>query len=223
MIPDDGIGITVFDIMHQSTVVTSIGVNGLARSRCTDESGFSIVEVLVATLVLSVGCSRSRSSSRSTKGNTAARSNTFTVMLAGRRWSSFARSRGASTRSPLTDSVRNTDTTNVGTLAGCASSGTGAGTGLSPSPSGTLTQNTDGWVDYLDLNGCDLGGGGNAPNGTTYIRRWSVEPLPTNPNNTLILQVLVTRRTNRGDADAGNVARLPEETRFMSVKTRKSK
>jgi hypothetical protein len=35
--------------------------------------------------------------------------------------------------------------------------------------------------------------------------------------------VLVTRRTNRGDADSGNVARLPEETRLMSVKTRKSK
>jgi len=31
MIPDDGIGITVFDIMHQSTVVTSIGVNGLGK------------------------------------------------------------------------------------------------------------------------------------------------------------------------------------------------
>jgi prepilin-type N-terminal cleavage/methylation domain-containing protein len=31
MIPDDGVGITVFDIMHQSTIVTSIGVNGLGK------------------------------------------------------------------------------------------------------------------------------------------------------------------------------------------------
>ena len=31
MIPDEGIDITVFDIMHQSTVVTSIGVNGLGK------------------------------------------------------------------------------------------------------------------------------------------------------------------------------------------------
>jgi len=30
-IPDDGVGITVFDIMHQSTIVTSIGVNGLGK------------------------------------------------------------------------------------------------------------------------------------------------------------------------------------------------
>ena len=34
-----------------------------------------------------------------------------------------------------------------------------------------------------------------------YIRRWSVEPLPTNPNNTLVLQVLVTRRTTAATAD----------------------
>jgi prepilin-type N-terminal cleavage/methylation domain-containing protein len=30
-IPDEGIDITVFDIMHQSTIVTSIGVNGLGK------------------------------------------------------------------------------------------------------------------------------------------------------------------------------------------------
>jgi Tfp pilus assembly protein FimT len=30
-IPDDGVGITVFDIAHQSTIVTSIGVNGLGK------------------------------------------------------------------------------------------------------------------------------------------------------------------------------------------------
>jgi type II secretory pathway pseudopilin PulG len=196
----------------------------LARSRCTDESGFSIVEVLVATLVLSVGLlSVAQLFAVSTKGNTAARSNTFTVMLAQQKMEQLRSLTWGFDTVGLPVSDYNTDTTNVGTLAGCTSSGTGAGTGLSPSPSGTLTQNTDGWVDYLDQNGCDLGGGGNAPNGTTYIRRWSVEPLPTNPNNTLILQVLVTRRTNRGNADAGNVARLPEETRLMSVKTRKSK
>jgi len=77
--------------------------------------------------------------------------------------------------------------------------------------------------DYLNPNGCVLSGGGSPPQGTMYIRRWSVEPLPTNPNNTLILQVLVFRNSDRGDADAGNVARLPEETRLMSVKTRKMK
>jgi hypothetical protein len=88
---------------------------------------------------------------------------------------------------------------------------------------GTLSDNVSGWVDYLDINGCLLGGGSTAPNRTIYIRRWSVEPLPTNPNNTLVLQVLVTRRVDRGAADDGNVMRMPEEARVMSIKTRKYK
>jgi hypothetical protein len=33
----------------------------------------------------------------------------------------------------------------------------------------------------------------------------------------------VTRRTDRGEADDGNVTRLPEEARLMSIKTRKYK
>ena len=91
------------------------------------------------------------------------------------------------------------------------------------SPSGSLGANTDGWVDYINPNGCVLSGGGSPPQGTMYIRRWSVEPLPTNPNNTLILQVLVTRRVNRGTADQDNVMRMNEEARVMSIKTRKYK
>ena len=50
-----------------------------------------------------------------------------------------------------------------------------------------------------------------------------MEPLPTNPNNTLVLQVLVTRTRSRGSADqAVGVNRLPDEARIISVKTRKA-
>jgi prepilin-type N-terminal cleavage/methylation domain-containing protein len=196
----------------------------LARSRSSDDAGFSLVEVIVATLVLSVGLiAVAQLFAVSTKGNTSARANTFTVLLAEQKMEQLrALTWGFDTLGlPVSDYT--TDTTNVGTLAGCTTSAGGTGTGLSPSPTGTISQNTDGWVDFLDVNGCELGGGANPPDGTIYIRRWSVEPLPTNPNNTLILQVLVTKRTKRGQADAGNVARLPEEARLMSVKTRKSK
>jgi prepilin-type N-terminal cleavage/methylation domain-containing protein len=196
----------------------------LARSRCTDESGFSLVEVIVASLVLSIGLiAIAQLFAVSTKGNTAARANTFTVILAEQKMEQLRALTWGFDTVGLPMSDLSTDTTAVGTLAGCSAAGSGAATGLSPSPAGTLSQNTDGWVDFLDVNGCDLGGGGTAPRGTTYIRRWSVEPLPTNPNNTLILQVLVTKNTNRGAADSGNVARLPEEARLMSVKTRKTK
>ena len=104
----------------------------------------------------------------------------------------------------------------------CAEATAGAAVGLSPSPGNTLAANVNGYVDYVDENGCGLGGGTVMPAGAIYIRRWSVEPLPTNPNNTLILQVLVTPRTDRGIADAGSVTRLPDEARLISVKTRKT-
>lgn len=94
------------------------------------------------------------------------------------------------------------------------------GTGLSPSPAGTLTDNTPGFVDFLDARGRWIGTGTGPPPGTLYIRRWSIEPLPTNPNNTLVLQVVVTQNRNVGTAAAP--ARGPDQARLISIKTRKS-
>ena len=97
------------------------------------------------------------------------------------------------------------------------------GRGLSPSPGDALRANTDGYVDFLNAYGAVLGdGGATPPNGTVYIRRWSVEPLPTNPNNTIVIQVLVTRFLDRGAADQGSVRRMPDEARLITVKTRKA-
>ena len=81
-----------------------------------------------------------------------------------------------------------------------------------------------GYVDYVDKFGTSLGGGATtAPAGTAYVRRWTVEPLPTNPNNTLILQVLVTPNGFRQAADQTvNNRRNMQEARLISVKTRKA-
>ena len=95
------------------------------------------------------------------------------------------------------------------------------GKGLSPHTDNTLQANTDGYVDYLDHWGRTLGGGTVVPDNTAFIRRWSVEPLPTNPNNVIILQVLVTRQRDRGTGDAGSVSRGPQEARLMTIKSRK--
>lgn len=93
---------------------------------------------------------------------------------------------------------------------------------LSPSPPDTMTRNTPGWVDYIDRFGQVLDGGAAPPPKTVYTRRWAIEPLPTNPANTIAIHVLVTARTNRGPADrAGSTARLPGESRLVTVKTRK--
>jgi hypothetical protein len=78
-------------------------------------------------------------------------------------------------------------------------------------------------VDYVDAYGNTLGGGASAPDNALYTRRWMVSPLPTNPNNTLVIQVLVFRNKDRAAADAGAARRLPEEARMVTVKTRKAR
>jgi len=93
------------------------------------------------------------------------------------------------------------------------------GAGLNPSPAGTLNNNVPGYVDYIDTYGTWVGTGTAPPVGTAYVRRWSVEPMPTNPNNTLVLQVLVSRV--RPPTALGQ-PRQPDEARLVSVKTRKS-
>lgn len=159
----------------------------------------------------------------SQRSNMSSRTNTYAALLAQQKMEEL---RGLTwgydiLGLPVSDFA--TDTSAMEAISGCAASSGGSATGLTPSPWGTLQQNTAGWVDYVDENGCVLGGGGQAPLRTKFTRRWSVEPLPSNPNNTLILQVLVTKRANRGNADAGNVGRMNDEARLMSVKTRKTK
>jgi hypothetical protein len=98
------------------------------------------------------------------------------------------------------------------------------GVGLQPSPGNALSANVEGYVDYVDRTGNSLGGGPVAPANTTFVRRWSIEPLPTNPNNTLIFQVLVFALGDRPAAGQGPVLdRVRDETRLISVKTRKSR
>ena len=97
------------------------------------------------------------------------------------------------------------------------------GRGLDPSPLDALQKNTKGYVDYVDDYGNKVGTGDvEPPDEAAYTRRWSITPLPTNPNNTLIIQVMVTQNNARGDANEGSVKRLPEEARMITVKTRKA-
>lgn len=103
---------------------------------------------------------------------------------------------------------------------------TATGPGLLPSPTGTLETNTAQYVDYLGADGLWIGTGSAPPSGTVYIRRWSVQPLPTSPNDTLVLQVMATtlrqERQRQTRAAAGPRGRLPADTWLVSVKTRKA-
>ncbi len=88
------------------------------------------------------------------------------------------------------------------------------GAGLQPSPANTLTTSTTGFVDYLDAYGAWVGTGTTPPTGALYVRRWSIDPLPTNPNNSLVFQVLVGRIAPSGPPT--------DLARQVTLKTRKS-
>jgi type II secretory pathway pseudopilin PulG len=186
------------------------------RDRAGD-AGFSLVEVLLATTLLTVAiASLAQLFVISTKANTSAKLTTFTTVLAQQKMEQLRSLTWGfdSLGLPLTDT--STDIT-------AAIEAPTGGKGLTPSPAGTLGENTDGYCDFLDANGQSLGGGTTPPANAVFIRRWSVEPLPTNPNNTLVLQVLVGLNRSRGSADqAVGVNRLPDEARIISVKTRKA-
>jgi type II secretory pathway pseudopilin PulG len=181
------------------------------------EAGFSLLEVLLATTLLTVAVGAlSQLFVISTRANTSARVTTFTTVLAQQKMEQLRSLTWGfdSMGLPLTDTSTN--------ITAAIEAPTG-GRGLTPSPAGALADNTDGYCDFLDQNGQSLGGGTTPPANAIFLRRWSVEPLPTNPNNTLVLQVLVARIRPRGAADqAVGVNRLPNEARIISVKTRKA-
>jgi hypothetical protein len=68
------------------------------------------------------------------------------------------------------------------------------GRGLLSSPPGTLSGNVDGYVDYLDANGNWIGRGSDVPASAVYIRRWAVRPHASDPDNLLIIEVVVGAR-----------------------------
>lgn len=185
-----------------------------ARAR-RGEAGFSIVEVLVATGLLAtalVSLAQLFAIAQATNG--AARNSTLTMVLAEQKLEQLRALQYTFDRVGLPVQDTTTD------LAVYPPAATG-GKGLSPHTDNTLQANTNGYVDYLDHYGRTLGGGTVIPQNTAFIRRWSVEPLPTNPNNVVILQVLVTRQRDRGLGDAGSVSRGSQEARLMTIKSRK--
>lgn len=191
----------------------------MAKSNFSNERGFSLLETLVATTIMAVGlASLAQLFLISTRSNQSARLTTTASVLAQQKMEQL---RGLTWGFDIIG-LPLSDTTSNLTVVPEQPQG---GPGLTPSPDGSLQNNTDGYCDFLDGRGQSLGGGTIAPPNTVYVRRWSVEPLPINPNNTLILQVMVTRWRARGAADTdqtGSGRRLPDEARVLSVKTRKA-
>jgi len=193
----------------------------LAKSSCSSrrgsESGFSLPETMVATIVLITGVvGVAQMFVLATRSNLSSQRQTFASTLAQEKMEQL---RGLAwgyddVGLPISDYDTNLATDPLET---------DGGVGLSPSPDNSLASNVDGYVDYVDRAGNTLGGGVTVPANTMYVRRWSVEPLPTNPNNTLILQVLVFNLGDRGDSDGPVLDHVRDESRLVSVKTRKAR
>ena len=192
----------------------------LVRSRrgfVTSEAGFSLLEAIIATgLMAGALAGLGQMFALSISNNLSARAGTYATVLAEQKMEQLrGLTWGFDTLGlPLSDMSTNT------ALPVEAATG---GTGLSPSPGNTLISNVPGYVDYIDQFGNIIGGGAAIPGRTVYIRRWSVEPLPTTASGALVLQVIVTTLLNRRDAgQAGSTRGLRDEARLLTVKTRKA-
>ena len=190
----------------------------MPQARSSSSRGFSLTEVIIAMgLLTTVSLGVAQVFALTARANYVARGQTSTTAMAEMKmeqlrsltWGFDTDGQGL----PISDTTTNltTDPSSTG------------GPGLNPSPVTSLTQNTAGYVDFLDANGGYVGTGTTAPGGTVFIRRWAIHPLPTNPNNTLILQVFVTPLSNEVLRDpAGAFQRMNGDALLVSVKTRKA-
>lgn len=183
------------------------------------EWGFSLVEVLISLGILTaVSIGVAQLFAVSGRANLTARGVTSTTAMAEQKmeqlrsltWGFATDGSGL----PASDTTSNLSVTPA----------TATGSGLNPSPSNSLNENVSGFCDFLDAGGNWVGTGTTAPATAVYVRRWAIVPLPTNPNNTLILQVLVTplvSEMTRGTT-TGPRQRMPGDALLTSVKTRKA-
>jgi hypothetical protein len=65
------------------------------------------------------------------------------------------------------------------------------------SPDSALLENVSGFVEYLDKKGVLLGGGPTPKPQTAYIRRWSISAVPTNPDDQVVIRVLILPKGSR--------------------------
>jgi type II secretory pathway pseudopilin PulG len=189
-----------------------------AKSFSSDR-GFTLAEVAVATGMLAVvSLGVAQMFALATEKNLASKHQVSTTTMATQKMEQLRGLTFAYDATglglPVTDTTTN--------LALCTPDSTGYG--LDPSPANALEQNTDGFVDYLDARGNCVGTGTTPVAGAVYTRRWSIQPLPTNPNNTMVLTVLVTTTAKemRRVITPGGRTRMVEDAMLISVRTRKA-
>jgi prepilin-type N-terminal cleavage/methylation domain-containing protein len=185
----------------------------------SNERGFTLIEVVVAVgllAVLSVGIAQLFAVA--TKAIHGSRGQTSTALLAVEKMEQLRALTWGFDQGPNAVGLPVSDlVTDLSTDPAAA-----GGLGLNPSPAGTLNSNVAGYVDYLDRDGQWVGTGQTPPRTAVYVRRWAVDPLPTNPNNTLVIRVRCTTVDHLARVVGQETMRTGDDTWLVSVKTRKS-
>jgi type II secretory pathway pseudopilin PulG len=190
---------------------------GGARCRAADRrkaGGFALVEVLISvSLLVAVAVGVSQLAAAGVRTTHAARVRTVSTILAAQKMEQL-RSLGFAHEwigSPAVSVPTSDAWTDVSSELP-----NDLGPGLLPSPPGSLESNVAFYVDYLDAAGRWVGRDAAPPPDAVYVRRWAVRPLAADPDNMLVLHVVVA---SRASMPAG---RLPvDATHLVTIRTRR--
>ena len=180
--------------------------------RNTSQSiGFALLEVVIAcAIAATVAAGAAVLLSMAMQVNHQARTRTIATMAAARKMEqlrSLAWTHMSTTAPAISMSVSDVTTDLSSDPA------TDDGPGLLRSPPGTLTSNVDGYVDYLDANGQWIDRGATVPATAVYIRRWAVQPHPSDLDNLLVFDVVVGTRGNDPSLLSGAIHLVSMESR----------
>ena len=176
-----------------------------------NRSGFALLEVVIASaIIVTVAAGTCVVLTLAIHASRAARTRTIATIVASEKMEQLRSLSWThiTTRAPAISMSASDVTTDLSTEAA-----TDEGSGLLRSPAGTLDANIVGYVDYLDAGGRWVGRGPSVPAAATYIRRWAVQPLASDPDNMLVLQVVAGTRGARGVLSADAVRLVTMEAR----------
>jgi len=185
------------------------------RQRPVNSPGFTLIEVLVAMVLIAIVASNIAAlCTLAMRAVIGARRQTSAATLALQKMEQLMALTWATSGGPPGVSVSDL-TSDISVDPASAS-----GTGLSPSPTNSLDNNVAGFVDYLDVSGAWVGSGASPPASAVFVRRWRIDPLASDPDNTLVLQVFVTTVEASSRSNQGRRIRQPGDAFLVDVKTR---
>ena len=153
-------------------MLNALDRRGLPATARSAEAGFSLLEALVATTILTVAVvSLAQVVAMATRANLLSRTSALAALFAAQKMEQLRALVWTFDADGLATSDVTTD-----------------GTGLSPSPPDALARDVSGYVDRLDARGRIVFDAGAA----VFVRRWAITPLPA-PPDTLVIQVTVAR------------------------------